>query len=182
MEMPNMRDRTSGFTLIELMIVIAIIAIMIVLAVPKTSNWIALNRYNGAARDILSTMRKARLVAVEENREVVLAFDPVNDTCRVFVDDGAGSGDLDLNGIPDNAGNFIQDGTERTVSNFTLPNDVDMTGAVFDGAMAFRFDRRGFPLSIPNPANLTDGLIRLRSSLGGIKQIDLLRSGHSRIQ
>lgn len=64
----------SGFTLIELMIVIAIMGIMMALAVPSYQTYMAQRRLNGAARQVMSDLMAARMKAITQNNEFKVFF------------------------------------------------------------------------------------------------------------
>lgn len=67
--------RQAGFTMVELMIVIVIIAILSAIAVPSIINWLPNYRLKSAARDLFSNMQKARMQAVKENGDIIMMFD-----------------------------------------------------------------------------------------------------------
>ena len=184
--------KNMGFTLIELMIVIAVITILAGLAVPAMSALRDRHGFSGTVQDVLLTLRQARLVAIEENETVVVSVDVANGTYQAFVDDGGGdttdtAGPVSTtigDGIPDKANNGVLDDDasahERLINSGTVPDRVRITAADFSGSTSFRFDNRGFPTRADGV--LTDGTITLASDQGGSKQISLLRSGHSVIQ
>ncbi len=60
-------SRQSGFTLLELMIVIAIIGIMAGFAVPNYLSWIPKYRLKSAADELYHSMMMARMTAIKEN-------------------------------------------------------------------------------------------------------------------
>ena len=62
--------RISGFSLIELMIVLAIVAIALVLGLPSYSTWIANSRVRVAAESIQNGLQLARAEAVSRNTTV----------------------------------------------------------------------------------------------------------------
>ena len=64
--------RDKGFTLIELMIGIAIIGILMMLAMPSYSDWIQNTRIRNSAESILSGLQKARQEAVHRNLPIHL--------------------------------------------------------------------------------------------------------------
>ena len=68
------RPQSAGFTLIELMIVIAITAILTALAVPSFSVTLDNQRISGAAEAVLNDLRWARSEAIKRNTEVRVTF------------------------------------------------------------------------------------------------------------
>ena len=70
---------TAGFTLIELMVVVALAAIMLTLAVPSFQNMIANNRITSHTNELVMAINMARSEAVKRNVRVILcrSADPV---------------------------------------------------------------------------------------------------------
>jgi prepilin-type N-terminal cleavage/methylation domain-containing protein len=90
-----MKMNKKGVTLIELIVVIAIIAIGAVLAVPNLGPWLANYRLRTATRDIVSNLRTAQMKAVSNNVDYQVLFDGVartyilrRDSGGVWVDEG----------------------------------------------------------------------------------------------
>jgi len=63
----------GGFTLIELIIVIAIVAILVAVGVPSMREWVANQKVRGSANDLLFDLSFARAEAIKRNANVVLA-------------------------------------------------------------------------------------------------------------
>jgi prepilin-type N-terminal cleavage/methylation domain-containing protein len=96
---------TSGFTLIEVMVVLAVIAILSTIAIPNFSSWRTNMYVKAAARDIYSSMQAARLLAVKENSNTAIVFDTTNSRyylCDNWGVDGAWDGINDNTGTGDN--------------------------------------------------------------------------------
>ncbi len=67
-------QKKTGFTLIEMMIVIAIIAILAGIAAPNFQTYMAQRRLNGAARQVMTDLMAARMKAVSLTQKVKVFF------------------------------------------------------------------------------------------------------------
>ena len=78
----------SGFTLIEMMIVIAVFAIVAAIAIPAFMSLLPGMRLNGAARQIMGDLMAARMDAVKQNNEVRVFFNsPGTNQYQILDDD-----------------------------------------------------------------------------------------------
>ena len=99
------QQHNDGFTLIEMMIVIAIIAISASMAVPNLILWFDNLSVKSAARDLYSTMQEARMIAVKQNAGTAIVFDTANIRYYICSDpgaDGKWGGAGDMTGTGDN--------------------------------------------------------------------------------
>ncbi|MCI5165792.1 MAG: prepilin-type N-terminal cleavage/methylation domain-containing protein [Candidatus Electrothrix sp. GM3_4] len=67
--------KTEGFSLVEILIVIAIIGILSAVVVPSFISGMPTRRLKSAARDLYGAMQQARLLAVKNNQNYTLIFD-----------------------------------------------------------------------------------------------------------
>ena len=77
----------SGFTLVEMMVVIEVAGVLTAIAIPTYIAWLPRHRANGAARQLFTDLQYARMRAISENNDYVITFDTSNNSYRVY-DDG----------------------------------------------------------------------------------------------
>lgn len=91
--------KKAGFTLVELMVAVAIIGIMAAVAAPGFIAWLPNYRLKSAARDVYSALQNARLLAVKENTTVRVVFvddvTPANQDSYFIWSDTNGNGVFD---------------------------------------------------------------------------------------
>jgi len=68
------RLRCAGFTMVELMSVVAIVAILLALVAPSFSNYIARKRLEGVFTELVTDIQYARSEAVQRNVSVRVTF------------------------------------------------------------------------------------------------------------
>jgi type IV fimbrial biogenesis protein FimT len=67
-------SRQSGFTLIELMVVVGIMALLLALAVPSFESTINSGRLTGAANELVASIQTARMESVRRNRRAIVCL------------------------------------------------------------------------------------------------------------
>jgi prepilin-type N-terminal cleavage/methylation domain-containing protein len=84
MLVPNDRGSESGFTLVELVVVMALLGAMMAIAVSGWSSWAGASAHSGTAREIQTVMRQTQQRAVTEGRAMCVWFDVAADTYTVY--------------------------------------------------------------------------------------------------
>jgi type IV fimbrial biogenesis protein FimT len=162
----------TGFTLLEIIIVLAIMAIAMTIAIPNVMSWLPNYRLKAAARELYSNMQKAKSEALKRNCSVGITFSTVTFPTQggeytVFLDNGDGAGTAD---------NAIQDGGEVTLLAVAMPIGCTLYQASFSGTPMTGYNSRGFPLG-----NRT-GSARLRNNNSVWYEMALSNSGYPKIR
>ncbi len=111
------QKQVKGFTLAELMVVIAIIGITTAIAIPYFVGQMPRYRLNGAARQVMGDLMWARMEAVSQNRKVKVFFLSNNHEYKICDDadnNGTvadGEGDVRLKDIHDEYSDVTFDST-----------------------------------------------------------------------
>lgn len=77
----------SGFTLLELIVVVSIFAVLVGMATPYMGDMIGTSRNKEVARQVLYGLRQARSLAIKENRTVSAAIDLDNHRLTIDTSD-----------------------------------------------------------------------------------------------
>lgn len=118
------RQSVAGFSLIELLLVLAIFSVVAVIGTANVLGWLPDIRLRSAARDLYGNMQQARLMAVKNNSPVALVYDGTNERYAICTSAGA---DDDWSTYGDNdkdiKKNIASDGGSRTISRVTAAAD-----------------------------------------------------------
>jgi len=144
-----------AFTILELMVAMAILAILAAIAVPNYIGWLPKRHLRSSAIDVQAAIQLAKMTAIRENTNVSLKFDTASDNYQAFIDS-------DADGTPD-AGIFRSK---------EMSPGIDLTGTGF-ASDTITFNSRG----LANAA----GNINLSNHLGQNLTVSVVLSGITRI-
>jgi type IV fimbrial biogenesis protein FimT len=164
-----MRNK-SGFTLVELLMVIALITVVAAIAVPNIISWLPDYRLKAAANDLFSNFQKAKLTAVKRNTNCVVIVNSTGYT--VFMDD-----DTD----------FVQDGGEDVIVQITWADyksvSVNLGNITFDnstGQPTIGFRPNGIP--VDNGGGIANGTAQIDNTNGKSRSVIISQAGSIRAQ
>ena len=174
------KKRELGFTMIELLGAIVVLAILAAIAIPGFSRWLPDQRLRAAARDVYSNMQLAKMSAVRNNATWAIVFDTGANLYFVCSDDGV---DDDWTTIGDNTtektinlsdyGNSIQYGHGSATS--SIPGGAFPADNITFGSNVAVFNSRGF-------LNPPSGYVYLSNSKNNSFGIGSLTSAATRLR
>ena len=167
-------QKSSGFTLMELLVTIAIIAVVSAIAVPNFMSWLPKYRLGNASREVLSILKKTRVRAVKDNLLCAVQFNVGNESYTAIEDDGAGTADTDGDGIPDGRGDRIFQASETVIAAGSLLAGINIVSTTGLTGGRVVFDTQGVASE--------SGDILLRNDRGDSRTIVIELAGSSRIQ
>ena len=163
-------DKKSGFTLLELMVVIAVVGILASIAVPNYINSLPRFRAKKAAMELSGQLHKVKLQAVKENKTLGVYFHQA--TGRYYVLQSTGT-------------NSIWDGPTAAGGDDPVERLMDLTeygsGVKFnsvslnvDGYPVITFDSRGICNSMQIEVTNIGGnpVYRIQTTLAGAILLD----------
>jgi type IV fimbrial biogenesis protein FimT len=157
---------SKGFTLIEVLIIFALIGIISAIAVPNVVTMMRTYRLKSAANELASTLQLARVTAISQNANSVLTFNTGTKSYSGFSDNGNGGGTLN---------DGVQNGTEQTIKTVNLQSS-------YYGEITFNTPSFGITTVFNSQGMCTSsGTVTLRNSVGATVQVTLSPSGAIKI-
>ena len=143
--------KDSGFTITELMVTIAVIAILASLAIPNFIAWLPNYRLQSGAEEIQSTLQLARFTAIKENETATVLFDIANESYRASVGG-------------------------QTFRRGRMPAGIDINSAAFGGGTFVQFNNQGYAINNTNGTaqvrNKSGGAKTITGYITGNSRID----------
>ena len=123
-----------GYTLIELLTAVAVMAVLASVAIPGMQNIVLDNRRVAATNDFVYTMQLARSEAISRNQRVAVCASINGQACASQADWSAGwimFNDINLDGNPSG-------GVETILRYIEVKGDLDIFPVTFTGAYTYR--------------------------------------------
>lgn len=166
-----MRNK-SGFSLLEMMVVLGIIAILGAIVVPNIISYRNNQQVSRATRDVYSVLQVAKSTAIRDDTNVLVQFT-----------DGTGTGGRYWGFVDSDGDNQFGDGiwphvageggtTDVLIETGTMPPDVQLTAAFAGAGDTTRFTSLGLTTGNNGTVTITNGIrtqeIRV-NAVGGIR-------------
>ena len=137
----------SGFTLVEIMVVVVVISLIALFAAPEFVNFGPNMRAKAAATDLHTNLQVMKVEAIKQNREAVITFTPV--VCPPATYPG-GSYSIDINGVS---------------QNYLLPQSTALceSDSLSGGSTAFKFTPIGLWTDNDDNTPAGDTIFQLRN-------------------
>jgi len=119
----------KGFTIVELIVTLAVFSIIMTISIPSFSAWLPRSRIKTSVRHIYNDMNLAKSRAVKDNTVAVIIFNIPNNTYTIFLDTSK---------------NWALDTGETIISTGGLEDDVDIYLTSFP-SNTYGFNNRGMP-------------------------------------
>lgn len=120
-------NNSKGFSLIEVIVTVAVIGIIAAIAVPNMIGWRGERQLQGSARNFAADVQLARLKSIRESENVVVLVDDLADSYQIFTD---------LNK------NEAWDAGEDVIRDVSCPVGVSINGVTLPGGLT-ALDPRG---------------------------------------
>ena len=170
----------AGFSLLELLMALAIVGIIMTIAIPSILSWLPNYQLNAVASDLLSNIQKAKIMAVKNRNYCAVRFDESGGTITgytLFIDE-----DRNFEYNPDAALRpFESVVASVNMSDFKY---VSITASTFDqeddtGLYLFAFQPNGLPIT---DSGLASGSVTLTNTNGKTTSVVVNIAGNVRIQ
>jgi type IV fimbrial biogenesis protein FimT len=154
---PNSTHSESGFSIIEFLMAMLIVAIIAAIGIPSFKYVTASNRISSEINGLLADLRFARVEAIKEGLPVTVCASTDGLTCNGSAGGGVWTSgwiifsDPSSNQTPPNAASVLR---VQPALNVAYNYSTDTLTETVNNTYAVTFNRQGFGSSIPTTANI----------------------------
>lgn len=145
--LPRILQNRKGFTLAEVIVVSAIVAIISAIAIPQMNNLMNTYRLNGATRLVWADLQNARMTAIKENGRIQVVFTTTQINPTLFT----------------SSYNFIRVNTGEIIFSRNLQSEYPAITAAKTGGGGITFESSGITLNNENATVVAQGSMGSRS-------------------
>lgn len=177
----KLENKSAGFTILELVVAVAILLIVSAIAVPQATAMLRSYRLSGAARGLLHQVSLARLRAASEFNEAQIVLNPAANSYSLQVCTVAGKADNCTA-----AGDYNNEGTQFLPQGMSFgfgPASVAAGGqAPMQQTLQVRFNSRGIPILLDGTGAINaNDVIYLTDNQGHAYAVSVTVGGHPRV-
>lgn len=166
--------KQTGFTLLELMVVMAIMALGAAAVSTAIWNWYPEQNLRKGANDVVSVLRASRLRAVKERTPVCIDFTAGTGTIGTYISfEDSGEG-----GPFSSRNNGVQDNDEATIVEGEMPEAIEISDITFTNDQ-MRYNTKGLPVG---GAAGFGGTLEMTNSEGTSRYVVVDAAGNARVQ
>jgi prepilin-type N-terminal cleavage/methylation domain-containing protein len=171
-------DTSAGFTILELVVAVAVILILSVIAIPGAMATLRAYRLAGSARSVAHQVSLARLRAETDFTNAQLVIDPATNTYSLQVCTSGGKVDTCTT-----AGDYNNEGTQFLSTGISFGFGAAATAAAGQTPMSqtlqTRFNSRGIPILLDGTGNTNpNDVIYLADTQGNAYAVGVTVGGH----
>lgn len=180
--MPPRSRRQAGFTLVELLITLALMAILLLIAVGPLSKFMHRGNLESIARQTKSLMDRARYQAMQRNVPARVVADGLNRRVFAYVEMG-GDGDFD-GGVDQRLGRYnLPEGVSFRANAGGENDDAAMWNMLGDPPFQWvEFNGRGVVVEVPDAVQDMLPAIRLADTRENYMEVNLATRATGRVE
>lgn len=176
------KHKSAGFTILELVVAVAVILLLSAIAIPNATAMLRSYRLSGSARAVAHQLSLTRLRAETEFTNSQLVIDPVANSYTLQLCTTGGKADTCTT-----AGDYNNEGTQFLATGISFGFGVAAappagTQAALQQTLQTRFNSRGIPILLDGSGNTNpNDVIYVTDNQGSSYAVSVSVGGHTRV-